>query len=395
MKILTKLEEKLGMQPLDGLTGKKLQNARLKRLWIRIIIITFIVVALLLSFRGVVRMVRQYIDAAAKSEATFPVKVINASQRDMVRSIQQSGVVKAWQKAVILSEVAGKVKSISAKVGDSLEPGSPILKIDDEMLGYSVEQAKAHVLQLEANHETSVRELKRKKNLFKNKVISDFEFDIARAKEKADRAQLDSAKAQLKITQRDLRETAVSSPIKGILAERTVDIGTNIGLGTKVATVVDIEQVKIRVGVSEKAIADIKEGLPVTIETDACPGHTYNGSIYSVGTKADDLTLTFPLEVVIKNDKKPILKPGMVARLSIETGTYKNVVALPQEAVVTKGDRQFVWTIEENKARPLAVTIGQTIASQIIISEGLSVGQAVIVSGHEILKDGSAVAIVE
>ena len=206
---------------------------------------------------------------------------------------------------------------------------------------------------------------------------------------------LKSAAAQLKIAERDLRETAISSPIKGILAERNIDIGTNIGRGTRVATVVDIEQVKIKVGISEKNIAEIEEGLPVSIETDACPGQTYNGTIYSVGTKADDLTLTFPVEIVIANNREPILKPGMVARISISTGTYQNVIALPQEAVVQKKGGHVVWSIENDRALTVAVVPAATIGSRVIIKQGLRAGQSVVVSGQDILAEDSLVRVVE
>ncbi len=379
----------------DNAAGPKLRDQRTKRIWIVATLTLVALVLLLLTYRIVVRRALQALDSSEKTSATLPVKVTTIQPADIVLSVQHSGVMQAWQKAIILSEVAGTVESISAKVGDSLEPGSPILKIDDEMLHYTVEQAKANVLQLEANHETSLRELKRKRSLFKNKVISDFEFDIARAKEKADRAMLDSAKAQLKIAERDLRETLITSPIRGILASRTVDIGTNVGRGTQIATVVDIERIKIRIGISEKAIGDIREGLPVKIETDAYPGTVYTGSIYSVGTKADDLTLTFPVEVVIVNSREPVLKPGMVARVIIETGTHRNAIALPQEAVLRRAGRSFVWTVENETARSKTVITLDVIGSRIIIKSGLSAGDLVVIAGQDRLEDNSPVTIIQ
>jgi membrane fusion protein (multidrug efflux system) len=366
----------------------------MKRLWTTIPLTILIVAALVLSYRALLQKRLQHIDAAARSETTSPVRVLTAATRDVACSITHAGVVHAWQQAVILSEVAGKVRTISAKVGDALQPGDPIIIIDDELIGYTVEQALANVMQLEASHQTSLRELERKQSLIKNKVISDYEFDLARAKEKADRALLASAQASLKIAQRDLRETRIASPIHGILAERTGDIGTSIARGSRVATVVDIAMVKIRVGLSEKDIADIREGQPATVVTDALPEHTFAGTVYSVGAKADDLTLAFPVEIVINNSHDPLLKPGMVAQVSIQTGVHADVFPLPQEAVLRISDDCFVWTIEQGTARKVQVTVGPIVRSEYIVTSGLRPGQLIVIAGQHTLEDGSPVTII-
>jgi membrane fusion protein (multidrug efflux system) len=197
------------------------------------------------------------------------------------------------------------------------------------------------------------------------------------------------------MARRDLRETLITSPIHGILAERTVDIGTNVSLGTKVATVVEIDRVKIRVGVSEKEIAEIKEGLGVSVQTDAYPGKSYIGSVYSVGTKADDATLSFPVEIVVVNNQGAVLKPGMVARAAIKTGTYENAISLPQEAVMENEGRHFVWTVKADRAHKVLIIPIDLVGSDIILKDGLKPGQLVVVSGHERLFEGCRVQIIQ
>lgn len=400
MAILPKPEESGSSRPLSAGRQKKTLPSKRRSgyssyLWIFIPFLLVIVLTSALVLRRVEKKRLQAIDSSAKSESIIPVEVIDIQTRDIPRFIRSSSVIRAWQKAVILSEVSGKVKSITAKVGNYLTPGSPILKIDDEMLQYALEQAEAQVLQLEANREISNKNFERKKALFNNNVISELEFDIVRAKEKADQALLDSAKASLKITRRNLRETLITSPINGILAERAIDIGTNVAVGTKVATVVDIEKVKIKVGVSERVIAKIKEGQPVKVETDAYPGKIYSGTVYSVGTKADDFTLAFPVEIMIINNQGFILKPGMTARIAIKTGIYAAAVSLPQEAVVENGGQHYVWTVNSGRSNKVQVQPYDLVGSQIVIQSGLEPGQLVAVSGLERLFEGSRVQIIE
>lgn len=370
-------------------------QGRAERLWILLPALLALLLVVLLASRIIERKQLQSLDVAAKKHTTVPVKALKLQARDIVRSIQCSGVIQAWQKAVILSEVAGKVISISARVGDQLEPGSPILKIDDEMVQYAVDQAEAKVLQLQATYATSSRELERKKSLFSNKVVSAFELEIAKAKSQVDQALLREAQALLNIAQRELRETLITSPIKGILAERTVDIGSNVGRGTNVATVVEVDRVKIKVGVSDKEIAEIRIDQKVQVQTDAYPQEHFAGSVYSVGTKADDATLTFPVEIILDNNQPSVLKPGMVARVTIDTGMYSDALSLPQEAILGTDQQHFVWTVCDGTACKAFVTTKALVRSDILVAEGLQAGQHVIVSGHEGLYEGCPVQIIE
>ncbi len=363
-------------------------------MWILVPILIVLLIALLLAVRLMERKRLQALDMSARQQNIVPIKVITVQADDILRSVRCSGVLQAWQKAVILAEVSGKVISINARVGDQLEPGSPILKIDDEMPTYAVEQAEAKMLQLESNYEISKRELERKKTLYKNKVISEFEFEIARAKVKADQAVLKAAQASLKLARRELRETLITSPIQGILADRSVDVGSNIIKGINVATVVDINRVKIKAGVSDKEVAEIQLGQRVEVETDAYPRQIFIGSVYSVGTKADDSTLSFPVEIVLENQQASLLKPGMVARATIQTGMYVNAVALPQEAMLGPDGQHFTWTVNSSKAYKAAINPIDLIGSDIIIQTGLDPGQQIVISGQDNLFEGCQVHII-
>jgi len=368
---------------------------RQKRLWIAIPLILVFLFIGLLAGRAIHKRILQQTDTTQKTDSLIPVKVVRTKPGNISKFIKYSGVIQARQQARILSEVSGKVKSIYAKIGDPLEPGDPILKIDDEVLKYTVEQAEANVLQLEAAHDGSKKDLARKKNLYEKKVISEFEYDIARAKEKTDRALLKSAKASLKIAKRELRETLIKSPLKGILAERTVDIGSNVGQGIMVATVVAVDKVKIKIGVSEQAVARLKKGQEVTVETDAYPGEKYRGVIDSVGTKADDKTLSFPAEIMINNNREPKLKPGMVARTTINIDNFLNVISLPEEAIYDINGTYYTWIIRDNIAHRTKVVPSSFVGRNVVISKGIAANQTVVVSGRERLLEGSRVQIID
>ena len=231
----------------------------------------------------------------------------------------------------------------------------------------------------------------RKETLYQDGVVSELDFDLSKAKEKADRGLLEGAQASLDIAQRDLRESIIRSPIKGTLAERLIDIGTTVSPQMEVASVIDTSKVRIRIGVSEKEIHKIKKGQGVQVYLDAFPQEEYRGTVFSVGTKANENSLTFPVEVEIINKREPNLKPGMVARLKVQTGNHSQVVVIPQEFILNEEGNLFVFVIEDGLAHKVNITPGSIINSEVIIEDGLSPGDQLITVGSHAVSEGTKV----
>jgi len=367
---------------------------RIKNKKIIILIIIFLIVPFLLLLNRGRKTESKDPHTRSNNEAIASVvEVEKSALRDILEFIESNGVVKAWQEAEISPEVSGKVKSIFAEVGDYLKTGDPILKLDDELLKLQVEKARALVTQLEGNYLSSKRDLSRKETLYQDGVISELELDLAKAKEKADRGLLEGAKASLKIAQRDLRESTIRSPIYGTLAERLIDIGTTVSSQMKVASIVDTRKVRIRIGVSEKEIHKIKKGQKVTVSVDAFPNEEYQGTVFAVGMKASENTLTFPIEVEIVNNRQPKLKPGMVARLKIQTGNHSQVIVIPQEIILKEEGSYFVFVVQNSIAHKVKINPGPVIDSQVIVKNGLLSGDLIVTVGSHAILEGTKVKI--
>jgi RND family efflux transporter MFP subunit len=299
------------------------------------------------------------------------VEVEKVAPRNIKEFIESNGVVKAWQEADISPEVSGKVKRIFAEVGDYLEAGDPIFKLNDELLTLKVEKARAVVTQLEGHYLTSDRDLARKEALYRDGVISELDRDLARAKEKADKGLLEGAQASLKIAERDLRESTIRSPIDGTLAERLMDLGTTVSPQMNVACVVDASKVRIRIGVSEKEIHKIKKEQEVKVSVDAFPREEYQGTVFTVGTKANETTLTFPVEVV----------------------NHSEVTVVPQEAIHSDEGGSFVFVVQDGVARRVDINPDSIVDSQVILGDGLSPGDLLITVGSHAISEGTRVKV--
>jgi RND family efflux transporter MFP subunit len=364
-----------------------------KRTVILLAVTLFLLTLLFLLSRGRKEESEQLPQESPAEAAAAMVEVAKVLPRDILEFIESNGVIKAWQEAEISPEVSGTVKTIFAEVGDELKAGDPIFKLNDELLKLQVEKARALVTQLEGNYLSSNRDLSRKEALFKDGVVADLDLDLASAKEKADRGLLDGAKVSLKITQRDLRESTIRSPINGVLAERLIDIGTTVTPQEKVASVVDIGKVRIKIGVSGKEINRINTGQQASVSVDAFPLEKYQGRVFSVGSKASEVNLTFPVEIAIANDREPRVKPGMVARPKIQTENHSQAIVIAQEVILHEGLDSFVFVVQDGVAKKVKITTGSTIDSQVIVKDGLSAGDLLVTIGFNTIAEKIKVKI--
>jgi membrane fusion protein (multidrug efflux system) len=368
---------------------------RKKIISIILIALSMLIVIIIFSARAVKKRNLQKAESEKMVVQAVPVRVQEAKPSDAKVYIRSSATVQAWQESLISSEISGRVKSVDAKVGDSLSKGSIILRIDDELLKYRLEDTKGRLLQLEANYLQCKSDLKRKENLYKNKIIPEYDLETARAREKGDKGLLLSARASLNIAKRDLRETDIRSPIDGILAERYVDLGTNVLAGQKVASVVLIKKVKISIGVTDVERSKIVVGQKVEIRSGSYPETIFYGKVYSIGLKADDTTLTYPVEIVVENINELKLNPGMFVKVSILVSNISDVISIPQSILESTSKGDFVWAVVGNKAVKKSVVIGAFSGTSVTIKEGLNPGDQIVVLGYENLIENCDVNVIK
>jgi RND family efflux transporter MFP subunit len=376
------------------MAGSKDRFRRKKIISIILVTLSMLIVIIILSSRAVKKKNLQKAESEKKVALAIPVRVMEAIPAEVKGYIRSSATVQAWQESMISSEISGRVKSVEAKVGDILTSGSIILRIDDELLKYRLDDTKGRLLQLEANHLTSKSDLKRKENLYKNKIIPEFDLETARAREKGDEGLLLSARASFDIARRNLRETNIKSPIDGILAERYVDLGTNVLVGQKVASVVQINKVKISIGVTDIERSKINVDQEVELTTGSYPGTVFKGKVHSIGLKADEASLTYPVEIVVLNNNGKNLNPGIFVNVSILVSKISGIISIPQSILESTEAGDFVWTVEENKALKKSVVIGAFSGSSVAVKEGLNTGDQIVVLGHENLIPNCDVNII-
>ncbi len=182
----------------------------------------------------------------------------------------------------------------------------------------------------------------------------------------------------------------VESPLAGVVGRIYVDRGTQVGPQTPVALVVDMDTVKVELGIPEKYLPAVSPGQNAEIIVDAYPGEKFTGTIVRFAPVVDLATRTAQAEILIANTGHR-LKPGMFCRVQLTIENHDNVPVVLKEAVLGEEPEAYVYVVESGVARKRKVTPGIRRGSDLEITEGLQGGERVVIMGQQRLLDGAAV----
>jgi len=321
-----------------------------------------------------------------------PVKVIEMMPTDLDEVIEATGVIQAHQEVTVYPEVSAKVLRIEADLGDSVEADVPLVVLDDELMRLRVRQIRAQITKLTAMCDDAEKNRKRKEKLFRRKTVSESDLDQAILADQTNRGLLEEAEAQLAMTLYDLRHATVRSPIAGNVTDRFLEVGSLASPQTAVAKIVNIDKIKVEVGLIDEEVKRVRLGQEVVLTVDVFPGQEFVGHVTAVGSQADATTLTFPARVEWDNMDARLL-PGMIARLSIKVEHHSGVLVVPREIIRDEGGLLVAFVVVDAIAKKRFLTLGPRKKENVIVSSGLEPGEKVVCVGHEILDDGLKVQI--
>lgn len=313
----------------------------------------------------------------------YYVTVQKASNKNLSESLTMVGTIYANNDVNIVSETAGKVTAVYAKVGDYKSAGSVLFQVDDEL-------KKAALMSAEANYEKAKKDYERTVALFQQKSATDAQLDMAKLGSAM-------AEAQYIVAKRQMADTKIKTPISGFITARYIDLGSMVQgapQATLVANIVDISRVKVKLNVAESDAFILKAGDQVSVTTDVYPQITFTGRIESIGSKGDDAH-TFPVEISIANEAKHQLKAGMFARISFTSTRSGESIVIPRAALVGSVKSPQVFVVENGIAKLRNITVGSESGLDIQALNGLSLGEEVVVSGQNNIVDNIKVEILK
>jgi membrane fusion protein, multidrug efflux system len=325
----------------------------------------------------------------APAEAGAPLRVINVEVRTVTAQpftevIRLTGVVEANRDVTVSAEEMGVVREMMVDRGARVAEGDPLVRMEDRSLSAQVEQARA---QASLARETWDR---RKRLWEEDQVGSELAYLEARYAAEQAAAALES------LEQRQARMT-IRAPFAGFVEDRTVELGSMVSPGTPVARIVSLNPVKIVSGVPERFSADVDRGARTTVTFDIFPGESYTGQIAFVGATVDRGNRTFPVELTLPNPGNRF-KPEMVANVELVRGEMDAAIVVPQDALVRVEEGFVVFVVDgegsQAVARSQPVVVAGSQRNQVVIREGLEVGDRLVVLGQQQVANGDRVNVV-
>ena len=183
-------------------------------------------------------------------------------------------------------------------------------------------------------------------------------------------------------------DCSVHTPVSGIVGRGVKEAGETILPALPVASILNINKVRIVVSVPEREIAQFTPHTPTTISVEALGGRTFQGGTITKCIEADGMTHTYSIKIHLSNADHSLL-PGMVCQVKVNGTTAAAQMSVPITAVQqnAKGEK-FVWTVKDGKAQRRIVTVGRASGNRIAIEEGLTEGDVIIVEGYQKLSEG-------
>lgn len=320
------------------------------------------------------------------------VEVAPVALTHITETVSAVGTIAAIRDVVVSSETAGRVTQVPVKVGDFVKAGQTLVKVDDELKAIAVEQARAQLLAAETNYTKAQKDFKRVETLFASGDVAVVELEGNRLAMHAAEAQFKSAQVGLKLAQRQFEDTRIKAPIAGFVASKKVEVGEMVSSGREIANIVDVSSLKVKVSIPEEEIGKLRVRQSAILRVDTRPNDRFKGSIYTIGSKTESATgHLYPVEVIMQNPNKDILKVGMFARVEVTSNSAENALVISKESLVGDAASPTVYVVENNLAHIRQIKLGLRSGESYQVTEGLHEGELVISFGQKSLKDGSPV----
>lgn len=312
----------------------------------------------------------------------------------------------------VFSRVDGYIAKIHVDKGDFVKANQLLVEIDHTDYQHAVNQAKANLAAAKAKvtqQEAAVRNAKltldRMQALIKDQFVSQQDVDNAQVNFDGAVAALESLQAQVKQmevalaqAETNLAYSYIRAPFSGYVAERNLDPGSYVTSATASTSTMsrgmlslhDIDIVRILIEVVEKDIPLVKIGQKAEVRAEAYPDRVFEGTVTRIVQALNRATRTMTVEIDLPN-KDRLLKGGMFARVEALVGTHPQAVQVPIDAVSRLEEAQYVYIVRDGKAQRVNVEIGLRDDNRVEITSGLSGNEQVIVSGKDLVHDGTPV----
>ena len=348
------------------------------------------------------------------------------------REVDLSGTLTSPDQARISSEVAGIVVDVRVQLGTEVRAGDVIARLEPRELQLALDRAESALRQVEAqlgidhlkerqppaddqiasvrqataNRDDARSAFERAQQLSGRGLLTQADRDTAETRLKIAeanyqatldtvhslKASLQDRRASYELAQKKVADAVIKAPVAGSISERLIQPGEYIRENTPVATIVQMNPLKLKTAIQEKHASLITPGQTVEFDVEAFLDRKFKGRIAYVSPAVDQATRTFAVEALVDNSDRR-LKPGFFAKGVVLTRIDESVIAVPEDAISTLAGVSTVYVIEGGKARAQQVTLGARKAKLVEITSGLKGDETLATTNLSQLATGVTVSV--
>jgi RND family efflux transporter MFP subunit len=344
------------------------------------------------------------------------VKVTPAAERTIARTVTATGTLAADDQVVLGTKVAGRLAEITVDLGTRVKRGQMIGKLDQSDFKLRVDQAEAALQQarvriglpptgqderIDAEQTAIVRQARamlddarltrdRSVKLAQQELIARAQLDTAEAglqvaegryqdalEEVRNRqAVIAQRRSELDLARQQLTDTAILSPLDGVVSVKQASVGEYLAAGAPIATMVRVHPLRLRVPVPEREGSGVRVGHAVTLTVEGDPT-LYRGRVVRLSPIVQEQNRTLMVEAEVPNERG-FLRPGAFARVEIMTEASQPVVTVPWSSVIVFAGVEKVLLVRQGKTAEVRITTGRRFGEDVEIIDGLKRGDPVV-----------------
>ncbi|MFC1513712.1 efflux RND transporter periplasmic adaptor subunit [candidate division KSB1 bacterium] len=303
-----------------------------------------------------------------------PVLTTTIEERDLYLVRSFNGSIKGIEQADVTSKIMERISEVKVSLGDRVKMDEVLIEFDPLSPGIGFKQASDAL-------EDAKKDFERSKNLLDAGALS---------KQMHEKAEL-----ALKIAQSNfndvLKLTEVKAPFEGTVTDIFYKKGETVAPGLPIIRIARLDRVISEIEVGETDLPLLETGQKSRIKTGSFAGITFEGIVNKIALSKDPITRNFIVEIEIPNPGH-LLKPGMFAAVDLIIGKSENVLAVPEDAIVSENGTAFIYLVDANAiAKKVLVEEGIKDGEWIEVKGDINSGDEIVVEGHNRLSDGAKV----
>ena len=330
----------------------------------------------------------------ASWKSIFPekltVKTAEAALRDITQTISYAGAIDSPLRVKIGSEMAGRVSAVFFNELDEVRKGQALIKLENAEVMAQLNQAQEALNQAQINLANVQTNLARVQELYKKGFASKEQLDASQQAVDVGEAMVKQSRASYEMISARLDNTTITAPVSGTIISKGVAVGEIVAgpLGgatfsapTFMAEIADLSNLEVIVDVDEVDIGKIQVGQYAAISVDAFPDKSYQGVVKEIAfmtSSRREVGITYRVKARITNPDR-VLKLGMTANLDFLLEKKEQVLTIPKIAIVTEGDTQFVFIVNDDTLSRKTIATGFEGEEFMAITSGLEPGEKVVI----------------